>query len=91
MRLKFFVAHQLPTTPVPEVVKAAPEEVIAKESEAASSSMYSESNDDSTSLSGDSADMIVEDDGTPLPEFNSDQANILKRLLLSPLEPDMEF
>ena len=90
MRLKFFVAHQLPTTPVPEVVKAAPEEVIDKESEAASSSMYSESNDDSTSLSG-SSDMIVEDDGTPLPEFASDQANILKRLLLSPLEPDMEF
>eukprot|EP00354_Favella_ehrenbergii_P007432 CAMPEP_0170469248 /NCGR_PEP_ID=MMETSP0123-20130129/12144_1 /TAXON_ID=182087 /ORGANISM="Favella ehrenbergii, Strain Fehren 1" /LENGTH=38 /DNA_ID=CAMNT_0010736059 /DNA_START=192 /DNA_END=308 /DNA_ORIENTATION=+ len=32
-----------------------------------------------------------EEDGTPLPEFADDQANLLKRLLLSPLEPDMEF
>ena len=90
MRLKFFAAHQVPTTQVPPVVKAAPEETIDKESEAASSSIYSESNDDSTSLSNES-DFVIEDDGTPLPEFDADQANLLKRLLLSPLEPDMEF
>ena len=90
MRLKFFVAHQVPTVPAPEVVKAAPEEVIDKESMADSSSMYSESNEDSTSLSSEN-DFVIEDDGTPLPEFDSDQANLLKRLLLSPLEPDMEF
>ena len=56
---------------MPPVVKAAPEETIDKESEAASSSIYSESNDDSTSLSNES-DFVIEDDGTPLPEFDAD-------------------
>ena len=66
------------------------EEVCDEKVSALSSSVYSE--DDSTSLSDElSVEMLAEDESTPLPEFDESQANILKRLLLSPLEPDMDF
>ena len=66
------------------------EEVCDDKESALSSSVYSE--DDSTSLSDElSVEMLAEVDSTPLPEFDESQANILKRLLLSPLEPDMDF
>ena len=87
MKLRFFAAHTIVPTPKPE------EQIVNKDLEASSASSFSESDEDSTSLSNDhSFDMnSYENDDTPLPEFDSLHANQLKHLLLSPLEPDMEF
>ena len=55
------------------------------------SSMYDE--DDSTSLDEDSFDMsnTSAEEKANLPEMSNDQADLLKRLLLSPLEPEYDF
>ena len=85
--------HQV-AVPTP-TAKPVDEEVIEKESKealSATSSMLSDDEEDSTSLSNES-DLLFADeqDCASLPEFDSEQANVLKRLLLSPLEPDTEF
>jgi len=81
MRMRFFaVATPLPKqTPTP-----GEEEAIQHDKSAASSS--SSDNVDTASMSHDSNTLV--NTGAPLPEFCSKQANSLKNLLLSPLEPD---
>lgn len=87
MRLRFFAAHQVVT------LKPAEEEQIANKLEVSSTSSFSESDEDSTSLSDErsSEQVMYEDDDTPLPEFDAKHANHLRNLLLSPLEPDCYF
>jgi len=82
MRMRFFaVATPLPKqTPTPDE-----EEAIQHEKLSAASSSSSD-NVDTASMSHDSN--VLVDAGVPLPEFCSKQANSLKNLLLSPLEPD---
>ena len=87
MRLKFFAAHTVVQTPKAE------ELIVAKDVDASSCSSFSESEDCSTFGSNDHSfeQITYEDDGATLPEFDSILAAELKHLLLSPLEPDMEF
>ena len=83
MRIAFFTATTVPAVTMP--AKKIDEESLDQDS--VNSSAYSE--EDSTSLEDASFELL--DDGTPLPEMNEAQAHILKRLLLSPLEPDTDF
>ena len=45
--------------------------------------------EDSTSIEDASQDVLEGSDD--LPEFDQEQGNVLRKLLLSPLEPDTEF
>ena len=94
MRIRFFApVTQLPQQPaeplVQKLAKEVDEEMISKDD--VTSSMYDE--DESTSLDEDSFDMsnTSAEEKANLPEMSNDQADLLKRLLLSPLEPEYDF
>ena len=84
MRIAFFTASRATALPVAPTTKQI--DLEESMSEAESSSDFSEEN--STSLDEISFDALAEYDGTPLPE--TDDLS-LKRLLLSPLEPECDF
>ena len=92
MRIRFFApVQQLPQPVVLPVKKAADEESIRDEAMSEScSSQYSEQDSTSIEDSLSNIDQFAEDD-SPLPEMSLDQAASLKRLLLSPLEPEIDF
>ena len=80
MRIRFFAPVQLPTE---APVKRVDEESINDES-----FLSSDYGADSTmSIEEDASFEIFDSDMSVLPEMNDGQANQLKRLLLSPLEP----
>ena len=89
MRIRFFAAApQLPVAPIKAVQEV--EESI-HDSASVTSSTYTPTEDDSTSVEDLDFEELLLNDTTPLPEMNLDQADTIKRLLLSPLEPTEEF
>ena len=82
---------EAPPAPI-KLFKAEPEEQIYKDDKEddVTSSMYEE--EDSTSIDDeDSQEEYSEEQKAALPELSNDQADSLAKLLLSPLEPDVDF
>ena len=93
MRIRFFTPlQQLPQQPAVVLPKRTADEESIREDAASStnsSSQYSE--EDSTSIEDNLSFEQLDESETPLPEMSLDQAASLKRLLLSPLEPEIDF
>ena len=92
MRIRFFVPTQQETP-----IVAAPAKHVNEES-MEESSQYSSSEDAENSTAGEDSNLSLDNisllelaEGTELPEMDERQADRLKRLLLSPLEPDTDF
>ena len=85
MRIRFFAPVQ-EAAPIVTPKQIDEESMSETTSEAEDSTAGEDSN-----LSMESIDLIELDDGTLLPEMDIRQADHLKRLLLSPLEPDTDF
>ena len=85
MRMRFFALARPVPTPT---TTPGEEESIQKESKASS---HDKQDAATASMSEDSSqnDTELVNDNTPLPEFDLEQADDLKRLLLGPLEPNM--
>ena len=83
--MRFFALARPVPTPT---VTPGEEESIQKESKVSSSNNQQDVETASVSDQSSHNDDILVNDGTPLPEFDSEQADDLKRLLLGPLEPN---
>ena len=91
MRIRFFVPTQQETPIVAATPKHVNEESMEESSQQTSSEAENSTAGEDSSLSLDSISLLELEDGIELPEMDERQADRLKRLLLSPLEPDTDF
>ena len=92
MRIKFFTpVQQLPQPVVALPKQAADEESICKDAASSTNSSSCYSEEDSTSIEDNFSFEQLDTSDIFLPEMSLDQADSLKRLLLSPLEPEIDF
>ena len=91
MRIRFFVPTQQETPIVAAPAKHVNEESMEESSQQTSSEAENSTAGEDSSLSLDSISLLELEDGIELPEMDERQADRLKRLLLSPLEPDSDF
>ena len=91
MRIRFFapIPQQI-VVPVETPKHAEEEEQIALDDKQLSRQSQDNMASDSTSLEDNSLE-IQQEESSDLPEFDDEQCDALKRLLLSPLEPDCYF
>ena len=93
MRIRFFVPTQLETP----TITVAPTKHVNEESmedssqQTSSSEAENSTTGEDSNLSSNNISLLAEDGIDELPEMDERQADRLKRLLLSPLEPDTEF
>ena len=91
MRIRFFAPiPQQTVVPVETPKHAEQEEQIALDDKQLSRQSQDNMASDSTSLEDNSLE-IQQEESSDLPEFDDEQCDALKRLLLSPLEPDCYF